>query len=127
MSKVVDGSRQEQSIPSSKVQEEQKVGSLPKKRNLCLALAFGLSIAGFLGPGMKESLADTKEKPSPHASVPTPGQSHINWQPWSDQIFAKAKESNRYVLLDLEAIWCHWCHVMDEKTYRTPKVIKLIG
>ena len=31
------------------------------------------------------------------------------------------------MLLDLEAVWCHWCHVMDEITYRDPDVISLIG
>ena len=30
-------------------------------------------------------------------------------------------------LLDLGAVWCHWCHVMEEITYRDPEVIKLIG
>ena len=50
----------------------------------------------------------------------------IEWQPWSEGIFEQAKRENRFVLLDLEAVWCHWCHVMDEITYRDPKVIELI-
>src|SRR5690242_16291414 len=50
----------------------------------------------------------------------------INWQPWSDAAFDQAKRENKFVLLDLEAIWCHWCHVMDETTYKTPEVISLI-
>jgi uncharacterized protein YyaL (SSP411 family) len=31
------------------------------------------------------------------------------------------------VLLDLEAVWCHWCHVMDAITYRDPAVAALLG
>ena len=31
------------------------------------------------------------------------------------------------MLLDLGAVWCHWCHVMEEITYRDPEVIRLIG
>ena len=50
----------------------------------------------------------------------------IAWQPWSDAIFARAKAEKRFVLLDLGAGWCHWCHVMDEMTYADPKVIALI-
>jgi len=50
----------------------------------------------------------------------------IDWQPWSDAIFDQAKRENKFVLLDLEAVWCHWCHVMDETTYKTPEVIALI-
>jgi uncharacterized protein YyaL (SSP411 family) len=50
----------------------------------------------------------------------------IAWQPWSDGVFAQAKHENKFVLLDLQAVWCHWCHVMDEKTYSDPQVIALI-
>jgi len=53
-------------------------------------------------------------------------QDKIDWQPWSDTVFAQAKKEGRFVLLNLGAVWCHWCHVMDEVTYRDPKVIELI-
>ena len=62
------------------------------------------------------SLAQEQAAPKPH----------LNWQPWSDQVFADAKRQNRFVLLDLEAVWCHWCHVMDANTYSDPTVIKLL-
>lgn len=51
----------------------------------------------------------------------------IVWHPWSADLFARAKAENRLVILDLEAIWCHWCHVMDAKTYGDAAVAKLIG
>jgi uncharacterized protein YyaL (SSP411 family) len=51
----------------------------------------------------------------------------INWQPWSDSVFAQAKEEGRFVLLDLGTVWCHWCHVMEEVTYRDSAVIDLVG
>ena len=50
----------------------------------------------------------------------------INWQPWSSSIFEQAKRENKLVILDLEAVWCHWCHVMDEKSYHDPAIVKLI-
>jgi len=50
----------------------------------------------------------------------------IAWQPWSDSIFAQAKREHKFVLLDLQAVWCHWCHVMDTTTYVDPHVISLI-
>lgn len=52
--------------------------------------------------------------------------SPIPWRDWSDELFAEAQREQRFVLLDLEAVWCHWCHVMDAKTYRDPRVVKLI-
>lgn len=50
----------------------------------------------------------------------------IKWEPWSDAVFERAKQENRFVIMDLEAVWCHWCHVMNNTTYSDPKVIELI-
>ncbi|MEQ1354607.1 MAG: DUF255 domain-containing protein, partial [Candidatus Acidiferrum sp.] len=50
----------------------------------------------------------------------------LDWRPWSDSAFAEAKRDHKFVLLDLEAVWCHWCHVMDANTYSDPQVIKLL-
>jgi uncharacterized protein len=52
---------------------------------------------------------------------------HIAWQKWSNDIFEIAVKQNKRVLLDLEAVWCHWCHVMEEKTYHDSAIIKLIN
>ena len=46
----------------------------------------------------------------------------LPWQPWSPQAFAEAKRDKKFVVMDLEAVWCHWCHVMDETTYSDPAV-----
>jgi uncharacterized protein len=59
-------------------------------------------------------------------SFPAQAEKAIEWQPWSEAVFEQAKKENRFVLLDLGAVWCHWCHVMDEITYRDPEVIELL-
>ena len=51
----------------------------------------------------------------------------IEWQSWDKDLFARAREQQRMIILDLDAVWCHWCHVMEEKTYRNPEVAKLIN
>jgi hypothetical protein len=60
-----------------------------------------------------------------HAKAQEPAAS-LHWQPWSDAAFAQAKSEQKFVLLDLEAVWCHWCHVMDDVTYSDPIVIRLL-
>jgi uncharacterized protein YyaL (SSP411 family) len=50
----------------------------------------------------------------------------VVWHEWSPEIFAQAKRENKFVLLDLEAVWCHWCHVMAETTYPDPTVVRLM-
>jgi len=51
----------------------------------------------------------------------------IDWHPWSAEIFAQAAREHKFVLLDLEAVWCHWCHVMDQQTYSDTAVRRLMG
>ncbi len=42
-------------------------------------------------------------------------------------MFARATAEKRFVILDLEAVWCHWCHVMEKTTYADPKVQELLS
>src|SRR5882724_7836386 len=38
----------------------------------------------------------------------------IRWHEWGDEAFELAKRENKPILLDIGAVWCHWCHVMAE-------------
>lgn len=51
------------------------------------------------------------------AAEPPAHDSGIVWLRSDTDAFAQARAQHRFVLLYLEAVWCHWCHVMDEKTY----------
>lgn len=41
----------------------------------------------------------------------------IKWRPWSKEAFDEASQQKKPVFLSLAAVWCHWCHVMDETTF----------
>ena len=59
---------------------------------------------------------------------PNPNQAHlVNWQPWSPAAFTKAQDEDKPVLLSISAVWCYWCHVMDEDTYSDPEVQGLLN
>src|SRR5246127_4657406 len=51
----------------------------------------------------------------------------IDWHEWGPEPFAKAKEQNKPILLDIGAVWCHWCHVMDRESYEDPGLAALIN
>ena len=51
----------------------------------------------------------------------------VQWQDWSYDLFDQARQQQRMVIMDLEAVWCHWCHVMEAKTYSHPDVARLIN
>jgi len=59
---------------------------------------------------------------------PRPNRAHeIRWREWGDEAFAEAKGEDKPVLLALSAVWCHWCHVMDETSYSDPGVISYVN
>jgi uncharacterized protein YyaL (SSP411 family) len=51
----------------------------------------------------------------------------IKWRPWGDAAFGEAREQNKPMLLAISAVWCHWCHVMDETSYSTADIIQVIN
>ncbi len=53
--------------------------------------------------------------------------SEIKWRPFGEATFLEAKSEAKPVLLAISAVWCHWCHVMDETTYSDPSIIKYIN
>ena len=54
------------------------------------------------------------------------GPPEIEWREWNDELFELSAATGRYVLLDLNARWCHWCHFMEERTYAHPAVRNLV-
>ena len=51
----------------------------------------------------------------------------IAWKELSAKTFDEAKKDHKIILLNLEANWCHWCHVMEDKTYANKKVINYLN
>ena len=51
----------------------------------------------------------------------------IHWHEWGEEAFAAAQRENKPVLLDIGAVWCHWCHVMDRESYENAEVAALVN
>ena len=69
----------------------------------------------------------SSEQPPFHFS-PRPNRAHeIRWRSWGDQAFQEAHAEDKPILLGISAVWCHWCHVMDETSYSDDAVIALIN
>jgi uncharacterized protein len=59
---------------------------------------------------------------------PRPNRAHeIDWREWGGDAFALAEREGKLILLSISAVWCHWCHVMDETTYSDPSIIEKIN
>jgi uncharacterized protein YyaL (SSP411 family) len=51
----------------------------------------------------------------------------IQWHEWGEEAFAVAQRENKPMLLDIGAVWCHWCHVMDRESYDNPEIAQVIN
>jgi len=51
----------------------------------------------------------------------------IQWHEWGEEAFATAQRENKPILLDIGAVWCHWCHVMDRESYDDPDVAAIVN
>jgi uncharacterized protein len=51
----------------------------------------------------------------------------VQWHEWGAEAFETARRENKPVLLDIGAVWCHWCHVMDRESYEDAGTAALIN
>jgi uncharacterized protein len=58
---------------------------------------------------------------------PAQAADEIQWRDWSQDVFHAAAKEHKLVLLNLGAVWCHWCHVMEDTTYHDANVVALVN
>ena len=51
----------------------------------------------------------------------------IQWHEWGEEAFAAAQRENKPILLDIGAVWCHWCHVIDRESYDNPEISEIVN
>jgi uncharacterized protein YyaL (SSP411 family) len=51
----------------------------------------------------------------------------VDWYEWGAEAFARAKAEDKPILLDIGAVWCHWCHVIDRESYENPQLAAIIN
>jgi len=51
----------------------------------------------------------------------------VNWYPWGNEAFQKAKEEDKPIFLSIGYSTCHWCHVMNHESFSDPEVAKLLN
>ncbi len=51
----------------------------------------------------------------------------IDWHEWGESAFTRAKAEDKPILLDIGAVWCHWCHVIDRESYENPEIARIIN
>jgi uncharacterized protein YyaL (SSP411 family) len=64
---------------------------------------------------------------APSAYLQSAAHQPIHWFPWGVEAFEAARQHDRPILLDIGAVWCHWCHVMDGESYEDPAIAEFLN
>src|SRR4026208_2145245 len=51
----------------------------------------------------------------------------VDWYPWGEEAFAKARRENKPIFLSIGYSTCHWCHVMAHESFENPEIAKLMN
>src|ERR1051326_9048351 len=49
-------------------------------------------------------------------------QNPVDWYPWGDEAFAKAKSEDKPIFVSSGYSTCHWCHVMERESFENPDI-----
>ncbi|MBI4421167.1 MAG: DUF255 domain-containing protein, partial [Gemmatimonadetes bacterium] len=63
----------------------------------------------------------------PAAYLQSAAHQPVHWRPWGEPAFAQARAEDKPILLDIGAVWCHWCHVIDRESYENPEIAAIIN
>lgn len=51
----------------------------------------------------------------------------VDWYPWGEEAFVKAKEENKPIFLSIGYSTCHWCHVMERESFENESIASLMN
>jgi len=75
-----------------------------------------------MSDGVKNGLAEARS-----AYLRTAMLQPVDWNEWGPEAFKKAQAEDKPMLLDIGAVWCHWCHVMDRESYENAETAEIIN
>ncbi len=51
----------------------------------------------------------------------------VDWYPWGEEAFARARSESKPILLSVGYSACHWCHVMERESFENPEIARLMN
>ncbi len=87
-----------------------------------LSICTGCTVVSDEQSGLRNRLTESQ---SPY--LRSAAHQPVFWQEWSNEAIETALQMDRLILLDIGAVWCHWCHVMDRESYETEELAEYIN
>jgi uncharacterized protein len=73
------------------------------------------------------TISENRLKDSASPYLRSAAHQPVDWHEWGDEAFKKARAEEKPILLDIGAVWCHWCHVIDRESYENPEIAAMIN
>src|SRR6187549_908299 len=76
------------------------------------------------GPRAEAAMTSTSNRLANERSPYLRQHAHnpVDWYPWGDEAFARAKREDKLILLSVGYATCHWCHVMEEESFEDEEI-----
>lgn len=97
---------------------------------LALALSFAKSSCfaeGVANPPIKDMQKENRLAKEASPYLRQHAKNPVDWYPWGEEAFAKARKENKPILLSIGYSTCHWCHVMERESFENQDVAKLLN
>ncbi len=115
----------------TRLRERRSFNPGPWRRGRRRARAASVSLVmlsvGLIGALLWLAIGQSPTFAKGEARTASSASASVHWVEWSPEAFERAKREDKLILLDLTAIWCHACHVMDDTTYTDPGVAALLN
>jgi len=95
----------------------------------------GLAILGLCATGDEKNMTsetETKKHTNRLINETSPyllqhAHNPVNWYPWSDEAFERAKKENKAIFLSIGYSTCHWCHVMAHESFENNQIAEIMN
>lgn len=100
-----------------------------------------LLIAAFLITPFCQAIQESESSPKPHPEslhanrlihekspyLLLHAHNPVDWYPWGEEAFSKARRENKPIFLSIGYYSCHWCHVMERESFSDPEIAALLN
>ncbi|TDI16094.1 MAG: thioredoxin domain-containing protein, partial [Acidobacteria bacterium] len=85
-----------------------------------------------LSPAAQSSVPEQEREPNRLIHEKSPyllqhARNPVDWYPWGEEAFSKARKENRPIFLSIGYSTCHWCHVMERESFSNPQIAAIMN
>ncbi|KPK39339.1 MAG: hypothetical protein AMJ69_05880 [Gammaproteobacteria bacterium SG8_47] len=98
---------------------------MPTINRPLVTLAVALALLGFAGAAQSALSNQLADHGSPYLAMH--GADPVHWQEWGEKALSQARQENKLLFVSSGYFACHWCHVMQQESFRNKEIAALLN